>query len=211
LVFNQCNDTVYISNTCKNVLLEGLKMDNKYEGLLQWKPYETWSEGINKYVIHRKTGEFGWYEFLADVPVNQLSYNDFIDSLYQSDGYVAYRVEMVSNPSLNFDTTFSVFSNEVVLIHEPKFFIPNAMVTGGVNDVFKPVISYAPLDFYEMYVYSKWGDVLFESHDYSKGWTGITEDGDKIAQGVYVYYIRYTMGGGQPIEARGLVTLLHKD
>jgi hypothetical protein len=118
---------------------------------------------------------------------------------------------MVSNPSLNFDTTFSVFSNEVVLIHEPKFFIPNAMVTGGVNDVFKPVISYAPLDFYEMYVYSKWGDVLFESHDYSKGWTGITEDGDKIAQGVYVYYIRYTMGGGQPIESRGLVTLLHKD
>ena len=211
LVFNQCNDTVYISNTCKNVLLEGLKMDNKYEGLLQWKPYETWSEGINKYVIHRKTGKFGWYEFLSDVSVNQLSYNDFIDSLYQSDGYVAYRVEMVSNPSLNFDTTFSVFSNEVVLIHEPKFFIPNAMVTGGVNDVFKPVISYAPLDFYEMYVYSKWGDVLFESHDYSKGWTGITEDGDKIAQGVYVYYIRYTMGGGQPIEARGLVTLLHKD
>jgi hypothetical protein len=60
-------------------------------------------------------------------------------------------------------------------------------------------------------VYSKWGDVLFESHDYSKGWTGITEDGDKIAQGVYVYYIRYTMGGGQPIESRGLVTLLHKD
>ena len=211
VVFNQCNDTVYVSNTCSNVLLEGLKIDNKYEGLLQWKPYETWSEGINKYVIHRKVGEFGWYELLTDVSVNQLSYNDFIDSLYQSDGYVAYRLEMISNPSLNFDTTFSVFSNEVVLIHEPKFFIPNAIITGGVNNVFKPVISYAPLDFYEMYVYSKWGDVIFESHDYNDGWTGITDEGDKVAQGVYVYYIRYTMGGGQPIEARGLVTLLHKE
>ncbi len=211
VVLNQCNDTVYISSTCKNVLLEGLKIDYKYEGLLQWKPYEKWSEGINKYVLHRKVGEFGWYESLADLSVNQLNYTDFIDSLYQSDGYVAYRLEMISNPSLNFDTTFSVFSNEVVLIHEPKFFIPNAIITGGVNNVFKPVISYAPLDFYEMYVYSKWGDVLFESHDYNEGWTGLTESGDKIAQGVYVYYIRYTMGGGQPIEARGLVTLLHKE
>jgi hypothetical protein len=200
-----------VSNTCKNVLLEGLKVDEKYEGLLQWLPYESWSEGINKYVLHRKTGEFGWYESIADLTVNQLNYNDFIDSLYESDGYVGYRLEMISNPSLNYDTTFSVFSNEVVMIHDPKFFIPNAVVIGGVNNVFKPVISYSPLDFYEMYVYSKWGDVLFESHDYNNGWTGITEEGELIPQGVYVYYIRYTRGGGQPIEARGLVTLLHKE
>lgn len=211
LVFNQCNDTVYISNVCQNVLLEGLTVENKYEGLLQWKPYQTWSEGIDKYILHRKVGEFGWYESLSELDINQLNYNDYVDSLYQSDGYFTYRLEMISNTSLNYDTTFSVFSNEVVLIHEPKFFIPNAVVMGGVNNVFRPVISYAPLDFYEMYVYSKWGDVLFESHDYSHGWTGITEDGDKIPQGVYVYYIRYTMGGGQPIEARGLVTLLHKE
>jgi hypothetical protein len=211
LVFNQCNDTVYISNICKNVLLEGLKLDYKYEGLLQWQPYEAWSEGINKYVLHRKAGEFGSYEPIADLSTDRLFYNDFIDSLYQSDGYVGYRLEMISNPSVNFNTTFSVFSNEVVLIHDPKFFVPNAIVTGGVNNVFKPVISYSPLDFYEMYVYSKWGDVLFESHDYNNGWTGITEDGELIPQGVYVYYIRYTRGGGQPIESRGLVTLLHQE
>ena len=210
IVYNQCNDTVHVSNTGRNVLLEGLKEDGSYVNLLQWKPYETWSEGIGQYILHRKTGEFGWYEAIVNPAIDAESYSDFIDSLYQSDGYVAYRLEVISNPSLNFDTTFSVFSNEVVLIHEPKFFVPNALVIGGVNNVFKPVISYSPLDFYEMYVYSKWGDVLFESMDYSKGWTGITDDGKLIPQGVYVYYIRYTMGGGQPIEARGLVTLLHK-
>jgi hypothetical protein len=210
LVFNQCNDTVFVSNTARNVLLEGLKEDGKYENMLQWKPYETWSEGIGQYVLYRKAGEFGFYEEIANPSTNRLSYNDFIDSLYQSDGYASYRLEMISNPSVNFDTTFSVFSNEVVLIHEPKFFVPNAFMIGGVNNIFMPVISYSPLDKYEMYVYSKWGDVLFESHDYHQGWTGITEDGKLIPQGVYVYYIRYTMGGGQPIEARGLVTLLHK-
>lgn len=211
VILNQCNDTVWVSNLGRNVLLEGLKFDFQYESMLQWNPYFAWSEGINKYVLHRKIGEFGFYEEAAEISVNTLSYIDNIDSLFQSDGYFSYRIEAVSNFSLNFDTTYSVFSNEVVLIHDPKFYIPNAIITGGVNNIFKPVISYSPLDFYEMYVYSKWGDVLFESHDYSEGWTGYTEDGEKIPQGVYVYYIRYTMGGGRPIESRGLVTLLHKE
>jgi flagellar hook assembly protein FlgD len=62
-----------------------------------------------------------------------------------------------------------------------------------------------------MYVYSKWGDVLFYSDDYDVQWDGRDEGGDFVPQGVYVYYVQYANGTQELLSKRGLVTVLYAE
>ncbi|MEN9394429.1 MAG: hypothetical protein RL362_650 [Bacteroidota bacterium] len=209
-IINECSDTTAITNVGKNILLEGLVYDDADVNAIQWTPYEIWTNGIDKYNIYRKVGKNGSYTKILEFNPSQLGHYDDIDSLYMSEGLFYYRIEAVANPTANFpDTAFHAFSNAVEMLQAPKIFIPNAMMIGGVNNVFKPVISFAPLDFFEMYVYSKWGDVLYEGHDYNEGWNAMDADGEPVPQGAYVYYIRYRKGTDAPIEARGQVIVLY--
>ena len=81
----------------------------------------------------------------------------------------------------------------------------------GVNNTFGPVISFSPLTRYEMFVYSKWGDVIFKSEDYNVRWDGRDEGGDYVPQGVYTYYIRYSKGSDELSSVKGLVTVLYAE
>jgi hypothetical protein len=209
-VINECYDTTAITNIGKNILLEGLVYDDNDVNAIQWNPYEIWTNGVQKYNVYRKVGKNGFYTKIIEFNASQLGHYDSVDSLYQSEGLFFYRIEAVANATANFpDTAFHAFSNEVEMLQTPRIFIPNAMIVGGVNNIFRPVISFAPLDFYEMYVYSKWGDVLYEGHSYEEGWDGTDLKGKKVPQGSYVYYIRYRQGTDAPIEARGQVILLY--
>ncbi len=209
-IINECSDTTAITNIGKNILLEGLVYDDADVNAIQWTPYQVWTNGIEKYNVYRKVGKNGSFTKILEFnPTIQGHYDD-IDSLFMSEGLFYYRIEAIANPTANFpDTSFSAFSNAVEMLQAPKIFIPNAMMIGGVNNVFKPVISFAPLDFFEMYVYSRWGDVLYEGHDYNQGWDGTDEGGKQVPQGAYVYYIRYRKGTDAPIEARGQVIVLY--
>lgn len=209
-VINECSDTTAITNVGKNILLEGLVYDDADVNAIQWTPYEVWTNGLEKYNIYRKVGKNGSYTKILEFNPSQLGHYDDVDTLYMGDGLFYYRIEAIANPTANFpDTAFHAFSNAVEMLQAPKIFIPNAMMVGGVNNVFKPVISFAPVDFFDMYVYSKWGDVLYEGHDYNEGWDAKDPDGKPVPQGAYVYYIRYRKGTDAPIEARGQVIVLY--
>ncbi|MBM3427464.1 MAG: hypothetical protein FJX95_01625 [Bacteroidetes bacterium] len=209
-IINECSDTTAITNIGKNILLEALVYDDSDINAIQWTPYQVWTNGIEKYNVYRKLGKNGSFTKILEFNPSQLGHYDNVDSLYMGDGLFFYRIEAVAFPTENFpDTAFTAFSNTVEMLQTPKIFIPNAMMIGGVNNVFKPIISFAPQDFFEMYVYSKWGDVLYEGHDYNEGWDGTDLKGEPVPQGAYVYYIRYRKGTDAPIEDRGQVIVLY--
>jgi PKD repeat protein len=80
------------------------------------------------------------------------------------------------------------------LIIEPDFtfFIPNAFSPGasqGLNDEFSGVGSY--FTNYQMWVYDRWGNMIFYTNDIEKRWTGRVNNGKEIAQeDVYVYLVK---------------------
>ena len=71
-------------------------------------------------------------------------------------------------------------------IYVPNTFTPNQDKT---NEVFYPVISKAIVsDSYDFKIYDRWGELVFESHDRTKGWNGFY--GNKLApDGTYIWKI----------------------
>jgi gliding motility-associated-like protein len=82
-----------------------------------------------------------------------------------------------------------------------KLWVPNAFTPDGnnVNDIF---YAYSSTDLvkFEMFIFSRWGEVIFESKDIYKGWDGNFQ-GSPCPMGVYTYLIRYK---GQANDAENL-------
>ncbi|MGB1453764.1 MAG: gliding motility-associated C-terminal domain-containing protein, partial [Crocinitomicaceae bacterium] len=78
---------------------------------------------------------------------------------------------------------------------EPIIYIPNTFTPDGDqhNHVFLPVFTsgYDPYN-YNLMIFDRWGEVIFESRDASIGWDG-TYSGDarNVQDGVYTYKIVY--------------------
>jgi gliding motility-associated-like protein len=75
------------------------------------------------------------------------------------------------------------------------FYIPNTFTPDGdnYNQTFKPIFTsgFDPYNF-EMYIFNRWGEVIFETHDVNMGWDGsYGTDGRDVQEGAYTYKIIY--------------------
>jgi gliding motility-associated-like protein len=73
------------------------------------------------------------------------------------------------------------------------------------NDIFHPNVKGA--DQYRFSVYSRWGELLFESRDPAQGWDGYYK-GKLCTQDVYIWKISATFIDGKSINQTGDVLLL---
>jgi gliding motility-associated-like protein len=74
-----------------------------------------------------------------------------------------------------------------ILIWMPTAFTPNA---DNLNDIFGPRYN-LDLDFeFEMYIFNKWGEQLFYTHDLHKGWDG-TYKGKPCPPDMYTWTIKF--------------------
>ncbi|TND00694.1 MAG: PKD domain-containing protein, partial [Bacteroidetes bacterium] len=72
-------------------------------------------------------------------------------------------------------------------------FIPNTFTPdgNGSNDVFIPVSYGVDLSTFEMWIFDRWGNMIYYTDNLSKGWDGKVQGHDGIAQiDTYVYKIR---------------------
>jgi gliding motility-associated-like protein len=84
----------------------------------------------------------------------------------------------------------------------PDAFSPNG---DGVNDEFR--INANGFTEYEVIIYNRWGQVVFNSIDPAKGWNG-TFNGKDCQEGIYAIYLRYK-GRKTPMQmARGNLLLM---
>jgi gliding motility-associated-like protein len=75
------------------------------------------------------------------------------------------------------------------------FYVPNTFTPDGdnFNQTFKPIFTsgFDPYNF-EMFIYNRWGELIFETHDATRGWDGsYGMDGRDVQQGIYTYKIMY--------------------
>lgn len=71
-------------------------------------------------------------------------------------------------------------------IEMPNVFTPN---NDGVNDLFTPVV-FKGMESGNITILNRWGNVIYESNDLSKGWDG-TFQNKPVSDGVYFYKIHY--------------------
>lgn len=95
------------------------------------------------------------------------------------------------------------------IIPEFTVFIPNAFTPNadGTNDVF--YVYGEEITTFEMMIFDRWGNKIYESDDLSEGWDGRANDGSAIAQqDVYVYKVILKDFEGRTHKYNGHVSLL---
>jgi gliding motility-associated-like protein len=207
IVRNICDDIIDTTNIAVTILLTGFSYNDRLVNALQWSHYQGWDVGINEYIIYRTIGLEGVEEELTRVGGNITYYEDDVSTLNFSPGDFTYRIEAVSIASAVYPGIYSASSNAVRLTLQPIVWVPNAFVVDGFNTTFRPIISFANFEEYRMIIYSKWGDVIFDTTDINEAWDGFM-NGEPVQEGVYVYFITIEDGKGKPVEYRGTVLLL---
>lgn len=87
-------------------------------------------------------------------------------------------------------TTQQICIDPDVIIYVPNAFTPN---DDGINDVFIPVTQGINPDKYELWVFDRWGNMIWYTDDLNEGWNGIVLGGDALCQiDTYVWKIKCT-------------------
>lgn len=99
-------------------------------------------------------------------------------------------------------------SDRVVVLPLFKIYIPNTFTPDAdeLNDEFKPIG--VGFDEYEMEIYDRWGNLIFEDQGENIAWDGLRSGGVEAEQAVYVYYIYFRDISGKQRRYRGMVTLI---
>jgi len=100
------------------------------------------------------------------------------------------------------DSTF-----KMITVDESGDFIPNVFTPNGdnSNEEFYPIISKLT-DNYNMMIFNRWGNLIFETHQQTGRWNG-TYQGAKVPIGVYFYVISYS-SRGKDTYYNGTVTVI---
>ncbi|TCO08022.1 PKD domain-containing protein [Natronoflexus pectinivorans] len=96
----------------------------------------------------------------------------------------------------------------------PNAFTPNPSGSSGGkyemgdrrNHVFYPTTQKGIIE-YQLQIYTRWGELIFESNDIDIGWDGYQQN-RLVPQGVYIYRVRYKTADGKMRVRAGDVTLI---
>lgn len=208
IVQNPCGYFLDTTNIGKNIRLRGANLSELLLNNLNWSAYEDWENGVQEYLVLRSVDEGAENQAISFFS-DHLAYSDDLEPYLSSKGQFCYRIEANSEPISYFpNETFTSYSNKKCLDQEPIIWIPNAMMINGNNNLFFPVISFADTTQYTMNIFSRWGDYVFETNQFSEKWDGKMNGGDDVHENAYVYYITVKNGVGVLYERRGTITVL---
>lgn len=88
-------------------------------------------------------------------------------------------------------------------VYIPSAFTPN---NDNLNETFG-VVDNTTLQFFSLQIYSKWGQLIFNSNDVTQKWDG-TFKGKKMPNGSYVWMLNYTNIRGRKFYEQGTVMLI---
>lgn len=205
-VTNSCGDEVNISNDGVTVVLTGFVNSESLSNSIRWTTYENWDNAIQRYEIYRRIDNEEVPQLLATVPGSIREYTDDVSQMLYTEGEFCYTVVAVENGN-GYTLPGEANSNELCLTQEPVIWVPNAFLINGFNNSFKPVISFADFDNYRMQIYSRWGDMIFESQDIEEAWDGVYRD-RLVPEGIYAWFISISDGAGRIYEKRGTVMMM---
>lgn len=115
-----------------------------------------------------------------------------------------YHVTVTDANGCEGDTTVTISEIPCCKVLMPSAFTPNG---DGNNDAFKPV-SNSDITGYQLAIYNRWGQKIYETTDLAKGWDG-KDKGKDAGTDVYFYTLTYTCyRDNQQYKIKGEITLV---
>ncbi|RDB06286.1 T9SS type B sorting domain-containing protein [Runella aurantiaca] len=164
---------------------------------LKWSPESPFSTAVNTYTIE-KLNENG--QVVATYPAGNTT--EWPMDISDNDVEVVYRVRATS---VNGQTSLSnaISYGRTVKLFVPDTFSPN---NDGLNDTFD--IKGQLINKLEITVYDRWGNVLYNTKDLTKGWDGTDVNGRELSPGFYTYKIEYSDTKERVYSKLGTVNLM---
>lgn len=171
---------------------------------IAWNLYNGWAIGVDHYQVD-KFDQSGTLVESVDTGL-ATSYTDPTNST--ADQVYIYKVLAISADGIALP--FPSVSNAATIIKSPNLSNPTAFVPGSqinANQTFRVFGNY--IDEFEMRIFNRWGEMLFETFDKDQGWDG-TYNGQRMPEGTYVFMVKITDLAGREFEYGGTVVLLKK-
>jgi gliding motility-associated-like protein len=108
---------------------------------------------------------------------------------------------------------FDTASINIHVYEELIFYVPNSFTPNDdeINQMFTPVLSQGmKRNYFEFYIYNRWGEIVFESHDPEVGWNGAYgPDAIDCSIGTYTWKLKLeTLQTQEIVEFYGHVNLI---
>jgi len=138
------------------------------------------------------------------LPVENLSCADCFDPIFTADTTTVFSV--TGQDAFGCAATDSV---TVTVLPDLEFSMPNAFTPNGdgSNDLFMPAFKGDIFEKFHLRVFTRWGELIFESKSPNQGWNGMMKD-VALPSDVYVYVFEYGLTDGSLGQKKGDVTLL---
>ncbi|MBN2667942.1 MAG: gliding motility-associated C-terminal domain-containing protein [Bacteroidales bacterium] len=202
-LLDNCEQVIDTSVRISNILLKAEANTVQVSNQIWWSEYINDEFGIKEYnlirnnyislplTIYSSENVFVYTDNL----LNQ-SYEDFI-------GNFCYHIEVA-------DGLYVLHSNEVCVSQAPHLMMPTAFSPkGGMqNRIFKPKMVFISPEHYYFSVYDRWGEKIFETTDYKKGWDGYSGS-NLYPTGYYMYYLEYYSATGEKFVDTGSFYLMN--
>lgn len=195
------------SNTGTSILLSVADRSEDQSPLLTWTPYSFWNEGVETYRIERSISGGDFME-IGRVAGNVLEYTDNVLPVTCAKN-INYRVVAERNQPDAADSTHFAesVSNHTGFVPEIKFWVPTAFTPdeNNLNEKFRPDgVFFAG---YEMQIYNRWGQKIYDNSECLNGWDGRYQE-EISPEGVYTYHILAEDMGGKRYQYSGTFHLL---
>lgn len=200
-VSDSCNLNPLLSiNTGTSIYLQ--QQFSSPDNSVFWNSYDAWLKGVSGYDVYRQ---------VDGKPVNgdlltTVSGNTYTESsaAFPAETKICYWIVAHEKQG---NLAASV-SNICCIIKEATLFMPNAFTPDApTNNRFRPVATYVdPLNF-NMKIFDKWGQKLFETNNIYNGWDGYV-NGQHSSAGLYSYIVTYKSTEGQDYIKRGTLLII---
>ncbi len=200
-------DNEFESGYVRTILLTGNDNAN-FTNTISWNAFEMTDATASTYNIYRDNG--AGFGLIAAVPAGILTYVDDVSSFINVVSDFCYEIECIyqlNSPANGVVEQLTSVSNDVCVEQGPRIYVPNAIVPDGTNTIFKPVIIYGESTGYNMKIFNRYGENIFESDAVDTGWDGYYR-GKVVELGTYVYLITFTATNGQVITKKGNVSVI---
>ncbi|HRG27265.1 MAG TPA: choice-of-anchor L domain-containing protein [Chitinophagales bacterium] len=137
------------------------------------------------------------------LPILTLSNPDIADPLATPGVTTVYTVYVTTAIGCEFTDQVTVNVSSDALVGVPNAFSPNG---DGFNDGFTVIVR-GQLASYNLQIFNRWGEQVFESNNFTNSWKGIYNN-EEQPLGSYTYYLTYKDMNGQDFTKMGSLTLV---
>lgn len=156
------------------------------------------------YFINQSTGADTYFWDFGGLGNSTQTHPNFTFPSNEPQTYVVCLIA-ANNAGCVDDVCHNVLIYNEFLVYAPNAFTPTQ---DGINDVFLPIVSGHDILSYELMIFNRWGELIFQTDVSTKGWDG-TYKSMPAKEDVYVWKLKVKrLSDGKKFDFKGHVTLL---